>query len=136
MNYYVDSCIWRDYLENRSDGLKPLGEFAYLFFKKCSKENHKIYFSKLVFNELSKYINEIEINKLIDNFSNIIIFVNYSNEQILKAKNLIKEYNNLHFADALHIVIAKENNCVVITRDNHFFNLGKLIKVFEPEEII
>jgi predicted nucleic acid-binding protein len=136
MNYYIDSCIWRDFLENRSDGLKPLGEFAYLFFKKCLKENHKIYFSNLVFDELSKYVGENEVNNLINNFSNIIIIVNYSNVQILKAKNLIKKYDNLHFADSLHIIIAKENKCAIITRDKHFFNLGELIKVFEPEEVI
>lgn len=136
MNYYVDSCIWIDYFENRSDGLKPLGEFAFLFFKKCAKENHKIYFSNLVFEELSKYISKTEVNNLIDNFSNVTIFINYSNKQISKAKNLIKEYGNLHFSDALHIVIAKDNNCVVITRDNHFFNLESLIVVFKPEEII
>ncbi len=136
MNYYVDSCIWIDYFENRSDGLKPLGEFASLFFNKCAKENHKIFFSNLVFEELSKYISEIEINNLIYNFSNIIILVNYSNKHILKAKNLIKEYNQLHFSDALHIVVAKENKCIVITRDNHFFNLNELIEVSNPEEII
>lgn len=136
MNYYVDSCIWIDYFSNRCDGLKPLGEFAYLFFKKCSKENNKIYFSKLVFDELSKYINKNEINLLIDTFSNIIIFVNYSNLQILGAKNLTRKYGCLHFSDALHVIIAKDNKCVLVTRDTHFFNLGGLIKVVKPEEII
>ena len=31
--YYIDSNIWRDYFENRSDRFRPLGDWALMFFK-------------------------------------------------------------------------------------------------------
>ena len=50
--FYVDTNIWLDYFQNRSDGLRPLGEFAFLFFKKCIENKHTLIYSDLIENEL------------------------------------------------------------------------------------
>ena len=31
--YYLDTCIWRDYFENRSDKFRPLGDWAFSLIK-------------------------------------------------------------------------------------------------------
>ena len=55
MNYYLDSCIWIDFIENRFDGLNPLGEYAFLFLKKCEKDNDTILYSQHIIVELEQY---------------------------------------------------------------------------------
>ncbi len=136
MNYYVDSCVWIDFLENRKSGLIPIGEFAFVFFKKCKQTKSKIYFSNLVFKEISKYLSKEKINFFLNDFSEIIVFVEYSKEQISLAKKLSNELESIHFSDALHAVIAKENDCVLITRDNHFDELSFFVEVCLPEEVL
>lgn len=135
MNYYVDSCIWIDYFENRTDGLKPLGEFAFQFFKMCKLTKSKIYFSNLVYAELVGYLSKEKINILLNDFSKILIFFEYSNTQIASAKKLSNQLDSIHFSDSLHAVIAKNNGCVLVTRDNHFNELYFFVKIVKPEEV-
>ncbi|MFH0862371.1 MAG: hypothetical protein V1875_05000 [Candidatus Altiarchaeota archaeon] len=52
MRYYVDACIWRDFLEAREDNLKPLGEFAFQFLKYAMTCKHTVLYSELVLEEL------------------------------------------------------------------------------------
>jgi hypothetical protein len=54
MRYYVDTCIWLDLLEDRTDGLRPLGEFAFQFIKKAMRHGDTIIYSSLVLGELMK----------------------------------------------------------------------------------
>jgi hypothetical protein len=51
MKYYIDTCIWRDYFENRNDKYRPLGEWAFRFIKKIINEDSLILFSDLVLEE-------------------------------------------------------------------------------------
>ena len=39
--FYLDTCIWRDYYENRSDNFRPLGEWALFLINKINQA--KIY---------------------------------------------------------------------------------------------
>ncbi len=45
--FYIDTCIWRDYYENRSDNLKPLGEWALQFLKNAVNNDDLILYSDL-----------------------------------------------------------------------------------------
>ena len=63
--YYLDTCIWKDYFENRSDKFKPLGEWAFQFLKKALSEEGIIIYSKVVENELLKDYNEKEIKNIL-----------------------------------------------------------------------
>ncbi len=54
MKYYLDTCIYIDFIENHYDGLNPLGEYAFLFLKKYEKEQHQILYSQQVIYELNE----------------------------------------------------------------------------------
>lgn len=43
--YYLDTSIWRDYFENRTDRFRPLGEWAFLFIKKAVQNSDLILYS-------------------------------------------------------------------------------------------
>ena len=48
MKYYLDTCIWRDYFENREDKYRPLGEWEFRLIKKIIAEELEILFSDLI----------------------------------------------------------------------------------------
>ena len=58
MRYYFDTCIWRDYFEDRSDGKKPLGELALAFLQEIVMNGDRIVISDMVREELSVAFNE------------------------------------------------------------------------------
>jgi hypothetical protein len=61
--YYVDTNIWLDFLESRGSYLKPYGEFAFQFFKKCIQRKDTILYSDLVLDEISVKYNPVEVEK-------------------------------------------------------------------------
>lgn len=132
MNYYVDSCIWRDYFENRSDGLKPLGEFAFLFFKKCSKNKDCIFFTEVIINELLKY--GFDLFKFSKEFNFVFKEIKINKRDVFESK-VISKNKNIPFADALHYIISKKNYLTLVTRDKHLLNLDYNL-IFSPEELI
>ncbi|MDD3083405.1 MAG: type II toxin-antitoxin system VapC family toxin [Candidatus ainarchaeum sp.] len=130
MNYYVDSCIWIDFFNNRFDGLKPLGEFAFQFFKKCLKNNNNVLFSKMVVFELKN--NGLDFFEISKDFCFILEEVFPSKNDLEKIKSLSIE-KQIPFGDAFHYVLSKTNKAILVSRDNHLlsFNETKL-----PEELI
>ena len=53
----------------------------------------------------------------------------------MEAKKIAKE-RNLPSGDALHSIIARDNDLILVTRDNHFKELTDISKYYKPEEII
>ena len=37
--FYLDTAIWRDYFEDRGDGTRPIGEFAFQFLRNRAERN-------------------------------------------------------------------------------------------------
>jgi predicted nucleic acid-binding protein len=132
MKFYLDTNIWLDYFENRSDGLRPLGEFAFQFLKDCVKFNCKICYSDFTLFELKNKINEKEFIEALEFIKRNLIFIKSTKQDWVEAQKLSKKAN-LHSADALHLVLAKKNDCTLITRDKHFDSID-LIEVKRPEE--
>ena len=66
--YYLDSCIWKDYFENRSDRFRPLGDWALELIKKIIKEEGLFIFSDHLIKELEKQYS----HEVLDNFFEII----------------------------------------------------------------
>jgi len=56
-------------------------------------------------------------------------------EQVLESTKISKE-RNLPKGDVLHAIIARDNDLVLITRDNHFKKLKDISLHYKPEEII
>lgn len=76
-----------------------------------------------------------QINGIFKPFEKLLdkIFVtkNQKNETIK-----ISLERNVPKGDALHAIAARDNNLILITRDNHFRLLQDISKHYKPEELI
>jgi predicted nucleic acid-binding protein len=134
--YYLDTCIWRDYFENRSDNFRPLGKWALTLIKKIINENDIIVYSDLIIEELSIRFTKKEITKIIEIVpKEFLIKLDSSYKQTKEAIILSKKLN-IPKKDALHAILARDNNAIVITRDAHFYQLSEKVTIMKPEELI
>ena len=134
--YYIDSCIWRDYFDDRSDKFRPLGEWAFRLINKIIKENNVFLFSDQIMRELKQHYSVEKLNGFFEIIpSSLIICVESNRKQAKEALLLAKEFD-IPFGDAIHAVIARDNNAILVTRDHHFENLTKIVAVRKPEELI
>jgi predicted nucleic acid-binding protein len=136
MKFYLDTCIWRDYYENRSDNLRPLGEWALQLINKIIKSEGIIILSTFLIKELRK---EYSIEKLKDMLSAMpkksILNISYSKNQIKEANNISKK-RKIFFGDVLHAILARDNDAILVTRDSHFLELLDIVEIRKPEELI
>ena len=133
--FYLDTSIWRDYYENRKDGFRPLGEFAFQFLKNCEKNGCRILYSELVVHELKCDYSDEKINQVFSSFEHFLEFLPISNEQYLEAKKLAKEITASHTSDILHAILARDNNVILVARDKHFEPLRDIVEIQLPEEV-
>lgn len=134
--YYLDACIWRDYFENRSDRFRPLGEWALMLIKKIIEENNIIFYSELIIEELQEAYTLKEIENIFSIATNdVLIKIEVCGEQLKGAVILSKRYQ-IPRKDALHAILAKDNNAILVTRDKHFYELEKEISVKKPEDLL
>jgi len=138
LKFYLDTCIWRDFFEDRFDGLKPLGEFAFRFLKQCKERKIPIIVSDAVVFELRHYFSQERVDEVFSHFGNIIVNVFATPQQFSEAnKEWVKRGKKLPFDDVLHAVLAKHHKSVLVTRDSHFFDfLTSIVEVEKPEDII
>ncbi len=125
MQVYLDTNIYLDYLENRSDNLRPLGEFAFQLLTRSIACEFKIIISDIVLKELDKYITKEKIKQILTPLSrkDKIISVTSKFKHKRKARSIKRQFG-IPFFDALHYILAKENNAeYLITNDKHFFEL-------------
>lgn len=137
-NYYIDTSIWLDYLKDRKDGIRPLGEFAFQFIKKVREEKHKIIFSRLIIHEISQKMDYAKFEYFILNDLrklNLIKEVQITKEQIAEAER-ISGAKLLSRVDCLHAILARDNGAIVVSRNFHFLELLNVVKVRKPEELI
>lgn len=134
--YYIDSCIWIDYFEDRKDKFRPLGDWAFRLIKKIISKSDVIIFSNLVEKELAKFFSIEEI----ENITSIV-----PNENLTKVKSTTEQLNEARFytkksnipqEDVLHAILARDNNAVLVTRDKHFYYLAEYITIKKPEELL
>jgi len=134
--YYLDTCIWRDYFENRSDNLRPLGDWAHTLIKKIRLESGLIIYSDLVEEELFTEFDEAEVKKIISIVpEENIIRINSSKKQFDEALSL-KKRQGVPVKDALHAILARDNGAIFVTRDKHLNVLADKFKINKPEELI
>ena len=134
--YYLDSCIWKDYFENRSDRFRPLGDWALELIKKIIKEEGLFIFSDHLIKELEKQYS----HEVLDNFFEIIpiqsIIKVETTEQQAKEAFQIKNKLKIPYGDVLHAIIARDNDAILVTRDKHFYELAQKINVKKPEDLL
>ena len=136
VKFYLDTCIWRDYFENRSDKFRPLGDWALLIIKKIIEESDLIIFSDLVKEELFIAFSETEIKEILSIVpEQLLIRIVSSAEQLQESIKLARELK-LPKKDVLHAILARDNDAVLISRDKHFSSLTEQVTIKKPEDLI
>ena len=133
--FYLDTSIWRDYFEDRRDSLRPLGEFAFRFLKNCGNHRCEVLYSCLVVQELRSFYSEEAIKGIFLPFINFLKEVPISGKQISEAGKISFSVQGTHIKDALHAILARDNEAVMVTRDRHFDALADFVEVAKPEDI-
>lgn len=135
--FYLDTCIWRDYYENRTDKFRPLGEWALMLLNNILKNKHLVLYSDFVVKELKIKYSEEEINNIFEVIRerDLLLKVNISKYQAKEAAIVCKK-RKISFGDALHAILARDNNAILVSRDIHFLQLTDIVKVKKPEDLI
>ncbi len=130
---YVDTNVYLDYFEGRTDGIRPLGEFAYSFFRRALGCEFEIVISDLVIRELKKHEAP---NKL----HGLLLHDLKSAKKLIAAKSLPEERasarTDCNPGDMIHALIAKRAGCAFIVTRNiaDFLNFSSIIEAKLPEE--
>ena len=134
--YYFDTSIWLDFFEDRNEPNLPKGEWAHRLFNKIIENNDQIIYSDNTLYELKMLgYSEYEFDALLLPFKTILIYVQSTEKQISRAKDLSLK-RNLPKRDALHALIARDNKATLITLDKHFHRMGDIIKAQRPQDLI
>ena len=135
---YMDTNIYMDYFDGRTDRLRPLGEFAYQVLKRAINCEFKIIISGLVLEELFYNTYEENIKRILSDFAanNKVIKIEASSEDIGRARQIVKD-RKTSFNDTLHAVLAKKANAdFLVTRNlKDFYELQDLAKLALPENL-
>ena len=134
--YYLDTSIWLDFFEYRDEPNLPKGRWAQELLNKIIKTDAKIIYSDHTLTELEMAgYPSYEINKLLKSIEQVLIFVESTDKQIGKARDLSLK-RNIPKGDALHALIARDNQTILVTLDRHFQKIIDIIKPTRPQDII
>ncbi|MBI2565386.1 PIN domain-containing protein [Candidatus Woesearchaeota archaeon] len=134
--FYLDTSIWLDFFEDRDEPNFPKSDWAHKLLNKITENNDKIIYSDIVILELGVVgYQPHEIEKLFEKIKPILIFVESTEQQARKAKDL-ESKRNIPKGDALHALIARDNKATLVTLDNHFKKLLDITKPKRSQEII
>ena len=123
MKIYVDTNVYLDYLLSRKNS-----KYAFQIFKRALKCHFHIIVSDHLLFELHKFIEYSDIKFLFVLLKHKIITVSSGSAEQLEAKKL-----GTHYADALHIVLAKKANADIIITNNAS-DFESFFKTKRPED--
>ena len=131
---YVDANIYLDYLEERTDRIRPLDESAFKIFRRALECEFEIVISDAILREprIKKEF-EMKSKLLFSDLTNKNKLIQITAEE--KDEQEAKSYKN--WKDALHCILAKKTNCAfIVTRDIwHFSSFSDILKAKLPEQI-
>lgn len=134
LKVYCDSCIFKDYFDDREDNLRPLKDFAIEFFSKGWKCGFHLIISDWLLEELRIHLKEEQINDILNQFKekNKLIFVRGEKGDREKARKI-----SGHWQDPLHALLAKKAGADHLATRNikDFAGCEKLIEIVFPESI-
>ena len=134
--YIIDTSIWVDLYDDRKGyNNEPLGDYALKLIVKIKAKENVIVLTDFLVKELETLYSIAEINGMFMLFEKIIKKIKSTEEQREEAKKIAKE-RDVPAGDALHAIIARDNDLILITRDRHFRKLEDISKHYKPEEII
>ena len=134
--YIIDTSIWVDLYEDMKDyNNEPLGNYAFKLLVKIKAKESAIVLTDFLIRELETIYSVAEINGMFKPFEKIIKKIIATEKQWEEAKKIAKE-RDVPAGDALHVIIARDNNFILVTRDRHFRELEDISKHYKPEELI
>lgn len=135
---YVDTNVYLDYFEGRTDYMRPLGDFAHEVFQRTLSCEFTIILSGLVVKEILNNRDEEQMYDLINELKekNKIIKTKATFEDKEKAGQIVKQ-KRTSFPDTLHAVIAQRMGAeYLVTRNiQDFVELQEMTKIVLPEHL-
>ena len=129
MRIYVDTNIYLDYFLNRTDRLRPLGDFAFELFRRTISCEFEIILSDWVEQELKNNNATEQLRKLKEELKHKLITITTTKEDINQAKKVKP------FEDSLHAILAEKAKAkYLITRNIKDFEQST-IKPIYPENV-
>ena len=130
---YLDTSIWLDIYEKRGND----GEHALNLIIKMINKDSKIAYSDLNIKEFKHLgYTQDEVNFILSIAKpNNIKHIHIYRWQIEEARKLARQ-RDIPNKDALHAILARDNNLQLITRDLHFEKLRDITKAGKPEDFI
>ena len=137
MKYLLDTCIWRDFYEDRFGPRgRPLGSYASKLFLSILKRGDEILFSLSITKELSWDAGHIDEFLGFVSALGILRFVETSDAQVGEAVQLSRE-RRIPFVDCLNAVQSRDEKAVLISQDKHILrDLSDVAETKSPQEII
>ena len=134
--YYFDTSIWLDFFEYRNEPNFPKGRWVQELINKIIESDAKILYSDINIVELgvAGYSSQ-DIDMLFKKLKPILTFIESTNKQIGKAKDLSSK-RNIPKGDALHALIARDKNAILVTLDHHFKKLLDITRSKRPQDLI
>jgi predicted nucleic acid-binding protein len=125
MRYYIDTCVWIDFVEDES--------YAVNVFLKIITDEDIVLMSRIIAKEFfryKKYENIASLVKILDSknlIENVSIYSVQENEATILSKD-----RDIPEPDALHAILARDNDAVLVTRDKHFLKLKDICEIICP----
>ena len=133
---YLDTNIYIDYFEDRSDGLRPLGDFAFNLIKKALDCEYKIVCSSVIEDELLNTGHKDELQQLLIllKAAHKVINVELAKED---NENVSRLSGGKNVADAKHAILAQKMKVqFFVTRNwKHFQDFSDVINLCHPENL-
>lgn len=134
--YYFDTSIWLDFFEERNEYGFPKSTWVRELLRIILLKGEKVCVSDyIIFELLNAGYTAYELDVLFGMLKHIIIFIQANKKQIGKAKDLTAK-RNIPKGDAIHALIARDTNCLLITFDRHFKKLTDIIDYYSPKDFI
>ncbi len=133
--FYLDTSIFIDYFEDRSDRFRPLGEWAHNLLALIKAGEEVLVVSDLLREELAKRFPEGRIDEILQNYGMIVLEIEFTREQFTEALKIARE-RGVPCKDAIHAIIARDSYAILVARDNHFERLLDIAIPRKPEELI
>ena len=129
--FYFDTSIWIDIYDKRG----AHGEHAMKLMEKIILDDLFVVYSEVVVAELQGLgFSDFEINEMLSIAKpNHIVRVHASKHQREEAKRIAQQ-RKVPRGDALHAILARDNNLQLISRDNDFEQLRDITIAKRPEE--
>jgi predicted nucleic acid-binding protein len=117
--YYVDTCVWIDFLTGRTEND---------FLIRCIYRQDVIIYSYILEKELIKHVDISRLRMIFSLLSEQLLKIDIEEIQKIEAADLSAE-RNIPFADALHAILARDNDAIIVTRDKHFESLHDICRI-------